>query len=227
MFNIFKKKQESTFDSFVVLKDLLELLPEFYRIEPGFSDCVQLTTNRDLNAVESLIALTKVEGHYFSDEFWKDLLKCAQTLDLSSQASYCSQQIEKNAKELKQKLPKGWSTVKSGDSSYSVYIAQSIKDGWDEERRRKDNVPKLLKKNGFHLANNGRAGTIYYVKDGQLIEIGFEMSGVKEYDILISFNTVTHYVLPNKVALSESEKSLLKSELIEWLNEKRTKAQLY
>lgn len=227
MFNIFKKKRENTPDSYVILKDLLKLLPEFYRIEPGFSDCVRLITNHDPNAVESLITLTKVEGHYFSDAFWKNLSMCAQTLVLASQASYCSQQLEKNAKELNQKLPKGWSTVKSGDSSYTVYIAQSIKDGWNEERRRKDNVPKLLKKNGFHLVNNGRAGTIYYVKDGQLIEIGFEMSGVKEYDILISFNIVIHYVLPNKVDLSEREKSLLKTELIKWLEEKRIKAKLY
>jgi hypothetical protein len=226
MFNIFKKKQKNISDPYAILEGAIELLPEFYRTEPGFSACLRSAANHDSKAVASLIALTTVEGHYFSDDFWKEVSESARLLALPEQVSYCKKQISKNAQELKDKTPRGWTTVKVGTSGYKHYIAQSIKDSWNEERRRKHNVPKLLQENGFHLVKDGRVGTIYYVKDGQLIEIDLEMAGSREYDIIIFFGAVTHYALPKKISLTEDEKNQLKIELVGWLSEKGIKAHL-
>jgi hypothetical protein len=233
MFNLFKKQpqqakkqpQQET-GPFACLERAITLLPEFYRTEPAFSDCLSLVANRDARAVESLIALTKVEGLYFSDQFWREVSACASLLNLSDQAAYCNQQIEKNAKELSQKLQPGWTTVKTGPSTFQVQIAQSVRDGWDEARRSKHNVPKLLRKNGFHMVQDGREGTLYYVNKGRLMEFYVELSGDPEYSIIISFNRVTGYVLPERVRLTDEEKNQLKVDLQAWLRRQGIRALL-
>jgi hypothetical protein len=216
--NFLKKQPENKPDPFIRLGQAITLLPEFYRTEPAFSDCISLVTRRDPKAIDTLIALTRVDGHYFSERFWTEILACATLLDLPTEAAYCKRQIDKNLQELGEPLPRGWATVKTSASSQTVYIAQSIKDEWAAERRRKHEVSKLLTQDGFHLVRHGLAGTIYHVNQGQLIEIDIEMSGSREYDMVVYFESVTHYALPEVAELTQEEKHQLKAELIHWLN---------
>jgi hypothetical protein len=225
MFGLFKKKQpqpqkeqpQPRTGPFASLEHAITLLPQFYRTEPAFSECLRLVANDDPQAVESLIALTNVDGHHFSDQFWREVEACASMLALQEQVAYCQQQIERNAKELPQKLQPGWTMYKTGPSTYQTQIAQSVWDAWDEARRTKHNVSKLLKKNGFHMVQDGREGTLYYVNNGRLMEFYVELSGNPEYSIIVSFSRVNGYVLPARVKITDDEKQRLKADLQAWL----------
>jgi hypothetical protein len=167
-----------------------------------------------------------LEGHYFSDQFWREVAACASRLGLSGQAAYCDRQIEKNASELSQKVQPGWTMIRTGPSTYQTKVAQSVWDRWDEARRRKHNVPRLLRKNGFHMVQDGREGTLYYVNKGRLMEFYVELSGDPEYSIIINFDRVSGYVLPERVRLTDEEKKQLKVDLQAWLRRQRIRALL-
>ena len=130
-------------NAFIILKYLISLLPNLYRKEPDFSTCVMLVENLEAQSVEKLIALTQVEGHYFSDDFWKELSKCAVALELPSQVLYCNQQLERN-KAFEHQIPLGWTMVKVERSKYVSYAAQSLIDKWSEERRHRHNVHQFI-----------------------------------------------------------------------------------
>lgn len=233
MFGLFKKRPQPEKEQpqprtgpFASFERAITLLPHFYRTEPAFSECLRLVANDDPQAVESLIALTKVEGHYFSDQFWREVADCASQVELPGQVAYCQQQIEKNANELNQKLQPGWTMYKTDPSTYKTHIAQSVWDRWDEARRTKHNVSKLLKKNGFHMVQDGREGTLYYVNKGRLMEFYVEPSGNPEYSIIVSFSRVSGYVLPARVKMTDDEKGRLKADLQAWLRRKGYRALL-
>jgi hypothetical protein len=228
-FNIFGSQQRDKPDPFLKLKKAIALLPEFYRIEPAFSDCIRLLGSHDPKAVDGLLTLTKVDGHYFSNAFWVEVSESAMLLSLPAQASYCKQKIDRNTRELDDQIPEGWTTVKLGNSpyaSYQHYIAQSIKDRWGEERRRKHHVSEFLSKDGFHLVRDGRGGMIYYVNSDKLIEIEIELSGNPAFDIIVYFHSVTHCALPKRIELTQEERNQLKPELIQWLSSEGIRASL-
>ena len=116
--------------------------------------------------------------------------------------------------------------LKKSDTLYEHRIAKKIKNEWANERIKKDKLNKLLKQNGFHIKWHGRAGTIYFIENGKVCEIEFEMSGVSEYDILIYFDSLDSWALPEKKMLTEKEKSTLRKKIIDWLNIKNIRAEL-
>jgi hypothetical protein len=71
----------------------------------------------------------------------------------------------------------------------------------------------VLKKNGFHMVRDGREGTLYYVNKGRFKEFYVELCGDPQYSIIIAFNRVTGYVLPERVRLTDEEKKQLKVDL--------------
>jgi hypothetical protein len=123
-----------------------------------------------------------------------------------------------------QKIPDGWSETKISKDTYVTHIPQEQKDKWENERRKKDNINKLSKKDGFHDKPSGRAGTIYYVENGKVCELDYEISGVKEFDILINFDQLTEWIYPTKESISDKE--TIKGKLVNWLNKKKIKAEL-
>jgi hypothetical protein len=233
MFKLFKKQpqqetkqpQQET-GPFAGIERAITLMPDVYRTEPAFSDCLRLVAGRDPRAVESLISLTKLDGLYFSDQFWREVEDCASKLNLPDPAVYCNQQIERNARELSLKLQPGWTIARTGPSSYQMQMSQAVREARNEERRRKHNVPRLLRKDGFHMVQEGREGTLYYVDDGRLMEFYVELSGNPEYSIIIQFNDVNDYVLPTRVKLTDEEKKQLRADLQKWLDRKGTRALL-
>ena len=124
------------------------------------------------------------------------------------------------------KLPKGWTETKVSDNTFVTNIAQEQKDNWDRERREKDKVGQLSKIDGFHDKSNGRQGTIYFVDQGKTCEIYYEISGVKEYDILIWFDKLNEWILPHLEAINPIDKQRIKSELQKWLDSKKIRAEL-
>jgi hypothetical protein len=96
------------------------------------------------------------------------------------------------------KLPEGSTETKISEDTYITHIPQEQKDKWENERRKKDKIDKLSKRDGFYDKSSGRAGTIYYVENGKVCELDYEISGVKEFDILIYFNQLTEWVFPDK-----------------------------
>jgi hypothetical protein len=127
---------------------------------------------------------------------------------------------------LKYILPKGWTETKISENSYLTNIPQEQIDQWQIERWKKDKVNKLIQKDGFYLKPNGRSGTIYFVDNNQLCELGIEISGVKEFDIIIYFEQLIEWKLPNKKIILENEKETIRERLLIWLKKEKIKADL-
>jgi len=127
---------------------------------------------------------------------------------------------------LKYILPKGWTETKISENSYLTNIPKEQIDQWQIERWKKDKVNKLIQKDGFYLKPNGRSGTIYFVDNNQLCELGIEISGVKEFDIIIYFEQLIEWKLPNKKIMLENEKETIRERLLIWLKKEKIKADL-
>jgi hypothetical protein len=229
IFSIFKrgKKEPHDMTPAAILRLTLEYVPEFYRDSKHFKDSKEFLEHNEWGlALESLIEMAVESGHYFSETFWLDLATCAEKMQMAEQADYCRQQVTKNEKEVGTKTPNGWTTIKLDDSHYEHKIAEVVENKWTSERHRKDKVEELLKQNGFHLKSHGRAGTIYYIDNGKVLEIGFEMSGVREYDLLLYFDNIENWAIPKDEPLSANQRTAIKEQLLEWLKAKRIKTDL-
>jgi hypothetical protein len=110
---------------------------------------------------------------------------------------------------------------------YFMNIPINEIDNWKLEIWKKDKVNELIKKDGFYLKPDFRAGSIYYSKNYKLCQIYFEQSGVKELDILIFFDQLYQWELPIREKMTEDEKKLILEKLKIWLNEKKLKSDIY
>ncbi len=99
-------------------------------------------------------------------------------------------------------------------------------DTWKLERWKKDKVDELIKNDGFYLKPDFRAGSIYYVKHNKLCQIYIEQSGVKELDILIFFDQLSHWELPIEQKISVIEKEQILVQLKSWLMEQKLRSDL-
>ena len=127
---------------------------------------------------------------------------------------------------MKSLLSKIFKKNKSSQSLYFMNIPINEIDNWKLELWKKDNVINLINKNGFYLKPDFRAGSIYYVNNNQLCQIYIEQSGVKELDILIFFDQLSHWELPIRKEMTEDEKKQILEKLKIWLKEKKLKSDL-
>jgi len=118
-------------------------------------------------------------------------------------------------KKTEHHLPEGWSETKISDNLYITNIPEAQKQKWDNERREKDGVKKIAQKNGFHLKNHGRSGTVYYVESEKVCEIYFEISGVPEYDLIFYFDSLENWFLPTDVTMASKDKEKIKLQFID------------
>jgi hypothetical protein len=229
IFSIFKKRKTEPPDMTpaAILRLTQEYVPEFYRDSKHYKDSKEFLENNEWGlALESLIEMANESGHYFSETFWLDLAICADKMQMNKEAEYCRQQVVKNERELRTKTPNGWTTIKLDDTHYEHKIAAAVEDKWTSERHKKDNLDKLLKQDGFYLKSHGRAGTIYYIDNGRVLEIGFEMSGVPQYELLLFFDNIETWSIPKNELLSVSQKTRIHEQLLDWLKSKRIKTDL-
>ena len=106
-----------------------------------------------------------------------------------------------------------------------IQTLEEEKNRWRIERWERDGVSKLLSKDGFTFKPDGRSGYIYYTEQGTLVEIYVEMSGVKEYDMLIYFDESLER-FPNRSILNEYEKEVMRSKLLAWFDLKGIRSDL-
>ena len=64
------------------------------------------------------------------------------------------------------------------------------------------------------------------MEENKLCQIYFEISGVKEFDILIFFEQLNQWELPNRKVMLENEKEVIKEKLSIWLGKEKIKADL-
>jgi len=229
IFSIFKKRKTEPHNlpPAAILRLTQEYVPEFYRNSKHYKDSKEFLAHNEWGlALESLIEMANESGHYFSETFWLNLSTCAGKMQMNKEADYCHQQILRNERELQTKIPNGWTTIRLDATHYEHKIAEIVEDKWTSERREKDKVYKLLKQNGFHLKSYGRAGTIYYIDNGKVLEIGFEMSGVPQYDLLLDFDNIESWAIPKGEPLNTNQRAEIRQQFLEWLKAKRIKTDL-
>ena len=123
-------------------------------------------------------------------------------------------------------FPKSWTENKISKHTFLINIPKEELETWEINQRKKDKVNNIIDKDGFHLKPDGRNGTIYFVENKQLCQIYFENSAVKEFDILIFFDKLSEWKLPQKKTLLENEKIQIREKLIIWLNKNKLKSDL-
>jgi hypothetical protein len=123
-------------------------------------------------------------------------------------------------------LQKSWIENNTSENEYWSELLKIENNKWQIDHWKKDKVDKLIKIDGFHLKEDGRAGTIYYVEENKLCQIFFEISGVKQFDILIFFEQLKQWELPVKKNLSDNEIEEIKEKLLIWLQKKNIKSDL-
>lgn len=229
IFSIFKKRktepQEST--PAAILRLTQEYVPEFYKDTEKFKESKDFLKHNEWGlSLDTLIEMADESGHYFSEDFWLNLATCADKMQMLQQAEFCRQQIIRNEREVGSRTPNGWTTIKIDDTHYQHQIAEIVKDKWVSERRQKDNFDKLIKTDGFHIKYHGRAGLIYYIDNGKVLEIDFEMSAVPQFDVLLYFDTLKGWTIPKNEPFAFKEQSAIRERLLDWLKIKRIKSDL-
>ena len=210
-----------------ILRLTQEYVPEFYKDSQHFKESKNFLNQNKLGlSLDTLIEMAHESEHYFSDDFWLGLATCADKMQKTQHAEYCRQQMIRNEKEIGFKTPKGWTTVKIDDTTLQHHIAEIVKDKWITERRQKDDFDKIIKIDGFHIKYHGRAGLSYYIDNGEVLEINFEMSGVPKYDILLNFDTLKGWTIPKDEPFVFKQQSEIKERLLDWLKSKRIKSDL-
>ena len=229
IFSIFKKRktEPTELSPVAILRRTQEYVPEFYKDSKLFNESKDFLKHNEWGlALNSLIEMADESGHYFSEDFWANLATCADKMQMTQQAEYCRQQIIRNEKEIGSKTPKGWTTIKIDDNTHEHHIAKIVEDKWMSERHQKDKLNDLLKVNDFHIKYHGRGGMIYYIENGKVLEIGFEMSAVREFDLFLYFDDLKGWTIPSNESFAFKEKSAIREKLLEWLKGKRIKSDL-
>jgi len=216
LFDFIKRKQLTDFSPEQTMRRLVEYMPEFYKTHRQFVNSIGFLERSECElALESLIELANETGHYFSEEFWFELAKSADKMNLKSQGIFCRQQIERNEREINMTTPFGWTTIKIDDNHFQHYIAEKLNEESTEKRRQKDNVVKLINKDGVHLKSHGRTGYLYIVDKGKVCEVGFEL-GIN--GLILYFDSLLDWSLPTKKLLSDKEKEEIRNCITDWAN---------
>lgn len=214
LFNFIKRQPKTDFSPEQTIRRLVDYMPDFYRTQRQFINCVAFLDNREWElALDSLIELADETEHYFSEDYWLGLADSADKMDLTDKADYCRKQIKRNEKDIKSKTPFGWTTIKFDDTHFQHHISEKLKEEWATERRKKDKVQELLPKDGVHLKSHGRSGYIYFVDKKRIAEIDFEL-GVNA--LILFFSRTNYWALPTKQTLTEDEKQKIKNKIIGW-----------
>jgi len=214
LFDFLKKKTETELTPKQKIRRLVDYMPDFYTTDIHFKNCNDFLEHREWGlALDSLVELASDSEHYFAEDFWLGLANAADKMEMTEQAKFCRQQIDRNLKDIKFKTSFGWTTVKFDDTHFQHHISEKLKEEWATNRRAEDNVLRLINQNGVHLKSHGRSGFIYCVDKGRVAEIEFEL-GMK--GLITYFDRVEYWVLPTKKTITKEEKEKLKQQLNDW-----------
>lgn len=62
---------------------------------------------------------------------------------------------------------------------------------------------------------------IYYIQQGRVLEIEYDIAGGNRFDLIIYFKETTHWALPAKQAILPEEKAAIRVQLSKWLGKVR------
>lgn len=224
IFNFFRKKKEVITNVSECLPDdiikrVAEYVPDFYMDSDQYKACLShIKDNAFEDALKDLIELADKSGHYFSEEFWNELSDAAVKMNMINEAEYCKLQIERNKTDLKFVTPFGWTIIKIDDTHYQKHTSDKKSEETAWIWRNKHKVHELIKKDGIHKKSLARDGFLYYVKDMKLTEIYYDTNSNK---LDISLNEVNNWVLPQKLALTDSDKAEIRNAITEWANKNK------
>lgn len=119
------------------------------------------------------------------------------------------------------KLPEGWTETKVCDDVYALHMPEGQIEKWKAERHEKDNVDELITKNGFHNCYHGRGGYIYYVEDGHLCEIFYELSDGLPFNIALSSLDLRRWARPEGKSIPQDKQLEILRKLRSWLREQK------
>jgi hypothetical protein len=82
-------------------------------------------------------------------------------------------------------------------------------------KRRQTEFPRLAQ--GYTFKADGRSGFLYYREGEQILEIYWEMSGVPQYDSLISLSEIRNWTKPEQTAIPCDKRNQIISGLKDFL----------
>jgi hypothetical protein len=210
------KKKEAIYP-LKILQRLVEYMPDEYTEQRQFINCKEYLNQNELGlALDSLIEMTSETKHYFSDEFWLEIIKAAKEMDMKSAIKYSEKQLKRNTLDLSSSSPFGWSSLKLDENHFQTFISKKLTNKWDDERRKKDEVLKDITKDGLYHKPHGRSGYIYYVRNRKLAEVNYELGSE---GLIIWIDSVTGWILPEQNNFGIGEKDELKNAITEWSKE--------
>ena len=224
--NLCKKKEQhvSPISPQKQLQYIIDYIPEFYKDERQYISALEfLSYNEWALALESLVELANETGHYFSEDFWNRITDLAGQLNLSESKAHCLEQIQRNKRDLKARIPFGRTMIKIDETHFQSHIAEKQKDEWLTERHKKDNVKALLQKDGTYLKMHARSGTLYIIEHEKLAEVGVELGPEA---LILYFKATTKWTLPIKQPITEQERQKIKEMIKSWAVEKKERIDL-
>jgi hypothetical protein len=88
-----------------------------------------------------------------------------------------------------------------------------------QEKRRQKDFPHL--KEGYTFKPDGRSGIVYYKEDAQILEIEWEMSGVRQFDILVFLEGIQNWTRSEGEPIPLEKKEQILTGLKEFLLAKK------
>lgn len=87
------------------------------------------------------------------------------------------------------------------------------------------NIAKL--KQGFTFHAEGRSGAVFYKRDERILELYWEMSGVPEYDILLSTEEIRFWKYPQEEKIENPERDQIVRSLELWLRKENLRSDAF
>lgn len=217
IFNFFKKEIKNELSVKHRILILKENIPEFYNTQRQYKNFIEFLENNEYElCLESLLEICDETNHYFSTEYWNIIKEIANQIKKESIVKYCKNQIERNRIEINWKLPLGFTINKVDDNYYQTFTSKKNTANWNSNRRIIDKVLDLKSQNGIHNKSKGRNGYLYYVENGKIAEIEYEL---EVGGLAMFFRNTNNWFYPNEVELSLEEKEIIKAQIINWSKE--------
>jgi hypothetical protein len=107
---------------------------------------------------------------------------------------------------------------------YEPAIDPKVVARWNAKRRGEHKVHEL--EEGFSFRASGRDGFIYFKEGDKIMELYWEMSGVPQYNILLSLAGLSEWALPSVVPIATEKQVEILAKLRGWLDANNIRAEL-
>lgn len=213
LFDFLKKRQvkPNSLSLKKAIQRLIDFLPEYYKSHRQYANCIEFFEVNELGlALDSLSELALESEHFFSTEFWETIGLAADEMGMST-LSKTAQRERARVIRMENVNPYfGSTTQRIDETHYQHYIAEVLKDSWDNERWTKDKM-NLDCEEGLHYKPNGRLGTFYYIESGRMADIYYELGSL---GLIVDLTGDVYWSLPKKIKCTNEEIQKMKIEIM-------------